>query len=263
MAQREITIGLGLFSIDIRMQSDELFQRLASYYRDFLTDQEAIISIKTTVSSGEADIPTLPKVSPHTIEFNEPTYRGVVNWRTKEAYLSMQVKHPLIGIDYFLRVTSALVAYYLGGLMVHAAGVELDGKAYLFLGHSGAGKTTTARNSPDGSVLNDDLLVLYPKEGAWIVFATPFYNPTQVRPRPGSAPLAKTLYLVKDTSIYLESTPQAQALAEMIACVPILCAHPDYLREIMKRCQKILNTIPYYRLHLLPNDSYWEVLLER
>lgn len=39
---------------------------------------------------------------------------------------------------------SAAILEQAGGLLMHAAGVELDGLAYLFIGPSGAGKTTAA-----------------------------------------------------------------------------------------------------------------------
>ncbi|MCX8062356.1 MAG: hypothetical protein N3D16_07230 [Anaerolineales bacterium] len=261
MSQNLLSVSFGLFSIGILIDDQLFTKRLATFYRSFLTDQAPVITVHVSVLEGDAEIPLVPKVSPNRIEFEQDGYQGVVDWQTKSAFLVQKVKNPLVGVDYFLRIVGGLAAFDLGGLMIHAAGVERDGKAYLFLGHSGAGKTTTARNSPAGSVLNDDLLVLYPFEGHWYAAATPFYNPTQNRPRPGCAPIEKVLYLVKDRRVYLEPTPQAQALAEMVACVPILTVEPYYLKEFLQRCQQILSAIPYYRLHLLPDDSYWSVLL--
>lgn len=261
MEWAEMRVNLGPFSIGLLTDDQKIYTQLTAFYRDFLTDQVPLLTATTSVLRGEAGIPTVPKVSKDRIEFDEVGYQGVIDWQGKNAFLNLEVRNPLIGIDYFLRVTAAVIAFYTGGLMVHAAGVEREGKAYVFLGYSGAGKTTTARNSPNGSVLNDDLLVLYPSEDCWIAAATPFYNPTQNRPRPGCAPIAKMLYLVKDKEVYLEPTPQAQALAEMVACVPVLTVEPFYLKELLKRCQHLLSRIPYDRLHLLPDASYWSILL--
>ncbi|PWH17218.1 MAG: hypothetical protein DDG59_08245 [Anaerolineae bacterium] len=258
----EVRVGFGLFSIALLTNDERISQRLADFYQSFLTDQVPLITLETTVLKGEAEVPSVPKVTPQRVEFDEEGYQGGINWQEKSAFLTLAVKNPLIGIDYFLRVVAALAAFHLGGLMMHAAGVERDGKGYLFLGYSGAGKTTTARNAPVGSVLNDDLLVIYAIEGRWYAAATPFYNPTQNRPHPGSAPIAKLSYLVKDQKVYLEEVPQAQALAEVVACVPVLTVEPFYLREILERSRQLLKAVPYYHLHLLPDSSYWSVLLE-
>lgn len=257
-----IKVSLGPFSVGIMTGDDTFSQQMSAFYRDFLTDQKPILAVRVDNLFGDAEIPLLPKVFPERIEFDQQGYQGVIDWQTKSASLIQAVKHPLIGLDYFLRVVTAIGAFYTGGLMLHAAGVEREGKAYLFLGYSGAGKTTTARNSPPGSVLNDDLLVLYRSNGVWMAGSTPFHNPTQNRPRPGSAPIAKMSYLVKDKEVYLEPTPQAQALAEIVACVPVLTVETTYLKEYLQRAQEILRYVPYYHLHLLPDDSYWSILLE-
>ncbi len=262
MVDDGIMVSLGPFSVGIMTDDAHLSQQTIDFYRDFLTDQEPILTVRVDNLSGDAEIPLLPKVFPERIEFDQRGYQGVIDWQTKSASLIQAVKHPLMGLDYFLRVTTAVVAFYAGGLMLHAAAVEREGKAYLFLGYSGAGKTTTARNAPAGSVLNDDLVVLLRSDVGWIVWATPFHNPTQNRPRAGSAPIAKMLYLIKDIKVSLEPPLQGQALAEMVACVPVLTVEPSYLKEYLKRCQEILRCIPYYHLHLLPDDSYWSILLE-
>ncbi len=262
MNEGELRVNLGAFAIGIWTDSEKVYQRLRDFYRNFLTSEKPILTICAEILKGDAEVPTLPKVSPHRIAFDAESYSGEVDWQSKRALLTLAVKNPVLGVDYFLRVACILTAYHVGGLMVHAAGVEREGKAFLFLGYSGAGKTTTARNSPPGSVLNDDLLILHPVNGRWNAFSTPFYNPTQVVPRPGYAGLAKLLYLVKDTSVYLESIGQAQALAEMVACVPTLTVEPFYLKGILARCSEILNSTPYFHLHLKPDDSYWQLLIE-
>ena len=49
-----------------------------------------------------------------------------------------------LAIGRLLEGLSAAILEQAGGLLLHAAGVELDGLAYLFIGPSGAGKTTAA-----------------------------------------------------------------------------------------------------------------------
>ena len=64
----------------------------------------------------------------------------------------------------FFRVLAAYRVQELGGAILHCAGIVRDGRAYLFLGRSGAGKTTVSRLSLAAGleVLSDDLNVLWP-----------------------------------------------------------------------------------------------------
>lgn len=86
----------------------------------------------------------------------------------------------------------------LGGMLVHASGVAIGGRGYLFLGDSGAGKSTTASLleevlGPD-CVYSDDRIVLRQVEGEWRMFGTPWHG-TLPRARAGSLPLAGLCFL--------------------------------------------------------------------
>lgn len=54
-----------------------------------------------------------------------------------------------------------------GGLVLHAAGVELDGRASLFIGPSGAGKTTAANHCPGARWMARDRAAVYPTRLGW------------------------------------------------------------------------------------------------
>jgi hypothetical protein len=63
------------------------------------------------------------------------------------------------------------------GLMVHACGIEHEGKGYLFCGHSTHGKTTMARLwAGQGSTLNDDRVVLRHRDGRVWMYGTPWHG---------------------------------------------------------------------------------------
>lgn len=54
-----------------------------------------------------------------------------------------------------------------GGLVLHAAGVEIDGRASLFIGPSGAGKTTAANHCQGARWMARDRAVVYPTPLGW------------------------------------------------------------------------------------------------
>jgi len=65
------------------------------------------------------------------------------------------------------------------GVMIHACGVELNGKGYLFAGESGAGKSTIANlwaAENDVLVLSDDRTVVRPRGKDIWMYGTPWHG---------------------------------------------------------------------------------------
>ncbi len=197
---------------------------------------------------------------PQGARFEAPGFRGHMDLRAGEGALAVASKAPLEEVEYYLRILYALLAFRAGGALFHAAGVVRAGAAYLFFGPSGAGKTTAASLSRRGQVLNDDLLLLMPSPRGWLAHATPFWNPTQVQPRRGRAPVRALLRLVQAPRVALQPLSGGRALAECMACFPVLTTHPRYAAELFRRAQSLLSAVPAYWLHFRKDDSFWSVL---
>jgi hypothetical protein len=257
------TLGIGSLGVTANLNKPDLAKNLQNCYRDFplkgvprlqvdirLSGQERNSAIQNTglvFENGE-------------LRFTAPGFEGSIQEREGIGQLSLSSQQPAEDIEYFLRVAYALLAFQAGGVMLHAAGILRTGKAYLFFGHSGSGKTTVSRLSTDDMVLNDDLIILMPNRAGWKVFGTPFWNPTQVKPTPQQAPLAGLFRLVQDRQVYLEKISASTALAELIANVPVIPADLSRTPELIERLKDILVTTPVQRLHFLPDPSFWNII---
>jgi len=71
-----------------------------------------------------------------------------------------------VSINSFLRILYSLALVETRGLVVHAASLVRDGRAYLFSGRSGSGKTTVARLSTDATLLSDELSIVRMTKGS-------------------------------------------------------------------------------------------------
>jgi hypothetical protein len=134
----------------------------------------------------------------------------------------------------FLRVLVAYRLLELGGAVLHSAGVVKDGAAFLFLGRSGAGKTTAARLSlaRGAEVLSDDLNALViggarGGAGGCVVLKLPFTGDLGERRalRP-PVPLGGLLRLAQDSADALAPLSRAETLACLLACAPFVNVDP-------------------------------------
>ena len=257
------TLQIANLNISVSCQPPILNQKLRERYRQFLSDAQPEL---------EANIQVSGRLRPHAllergtqfhgdcVQFTAPGFQGKIDPTLNTAHLQLSSATPIEDIDYFIRVIYAVLAFKAGGFLFHSAGIVREGRAILFFGHSGSGKTTITRLSTSYQTLNDDLLVILPVGDVWIVHGTPFWNPTQSPPSNQHAPLAGLFRLVQDKEVYLKEMSQSQALAELAGSVPVISLSNKHLPTLLTRLNTLANDTPIYHLHFLPDDSFWNVI---
>ncbi|MGA9508945.1 MAG: hypothetical protein WBV55_10025, partial [Candidatus Sulfotelmatobacter sp.] len=79
-------------------------------------------------------------------------------WEPAERRGSIRQNANPYSIDAVLRIVHTLVLAKQGGFLLHSASAIRNGKAFLFAGISGAGKTTISRLAPhDATLLTDEI----------------------------------------------------------------------------------------------------------
>jgi hypothetical protein len=174
----------------------------------------------------------------------------------------------------FLRVLVAYRLLELGGAVLHSAGVVKDGAAFLFLGRSGAGKTTAARLSlaRGAEVLSDDLNALViggarggacGGAGGVVVLKLPFTGDLGERRalRP-PVPLGGLLRLAQDSTDALAPLSRAETLACLLACAPFVNVDP-HRRERLEQVLLALAAAAAPRAFTLRfslSGGFWSIL---
>jgi hypothetical protein len=128
---------------------------------------------------------------------------------------------PIFPLEYPLDELVMMHRLALGeGVEVHALGLaDQDGRGYLFLGHSGAGKSTTARlwmKQPGVKLLSDDRIILRKHDDRFWMYGTPWHGDAGVA-SPDRAPLSAVFLLEQHSTDELAPVPASKAAAELFA----------------------------------------------
>jgi hypothetical protein len=153
------------------------------------------------------------------------------------------------------------------GVEVHAAGMrDSNGIGYLFLGHSGAGKSTTTRlwnQQHSMTVLSDDRIILRETDGEIWMHGTPWH---------GEAAFAAPDKAQIDRLFILEHAPESvlanritpirggRAVGEIMARSFLPFYDAAALENTMSFLQEIVAAIPCYRLEFRPEGSAVEAV---
>jgi len=137
---------------------------------------------------------------------------------------------PIYPLEYPLDELAMMHRLALGaGIEVHALGLaDENGSGYLFLGHSGAGKSTTARlwqQQRGVRLLSDDRIILREQNGAILMYGTPWHGDAGVASG-DSAPLSAVFLLEQAPADELVPLSQSKAAAELFARAFV----PHYLK---------------------------------
>lgn len=142
------------------------------------------------------------------------------------------------------------------GLMLHASAVVHDGKAYLFSGHSGAGKSTHTRMwqqvfGPNVRVINDDKPALRRIDGKWIAYGTPWCGKDGINQNL-KAPLAGICFMKKADHNAIRRMTSREAMQEILA--QTIRRYPSHqgMEKLFALMDLLLREIPVYELENLP-----------
>ena len=138
-----------------------------------------------------------------------------------------------------------------GALMLHAAVIEVDGKAYAFCAPSGTGKSTHIRlwRERFGSrvrIVNGDKPLLREKDGVFFVYGTP-WSGKEGWNRNVSAPLAGICFLTRSTENVIERIAPDVAIEGLFRQL-LKPADAASLMNTMHLADVLLSTVPVYRL---------------
>jgi hypothetical protein len=150
---------------------------------------------------------------------------------------------------------------------IHSAALVRGGKGYLFLGDSGAGKSSLSDISDGAVVLSDDSPILGKRNGDYHVFSSPYH---QIDPSKGldkeaigkSARVEGLYFLCKDERLYLDAVVREEAVSM------ILMRYILFFSYLSGRAKSILfdlilelcHRLPIHNLHFCLGQDVWGLI---
>lgn len=150
-----------------------------------------------------------------------------------------------------------------GGALLHSAAVARDGEGLLFVGRSGAGKSTVAGQALERGldVLSDELAALIPRPGGAAVAALPFAGDLEpVRDPAPPLPLGRVLLLAQAPHDALSPVPASLAVAAAAVCAPWVNGDPHAGPRLLDNLARLLGGVPAARLEFRRAGTFWPLL---
>ena len=184
-------------------------------------------------------------------EFNPSTARGRIE----------QTINPY-SLDSVLRIVHTLLLARKGGFLIHASSAIRNGRAFLFSGVSGAGKTTMARLAPpDAALLTDEISYVTLQDGRYTAVGTPFFGELARVGENLRAPIECVYLLSKGPENKIEPVVGGAAVRGLLANILFFARDPEFVKLVFDAAVEFVKLVPIRRLTFVPDSHVWELIV--
>jgi hypothetical protein len=168
-------------------------------------------------------------------------------------------------IDPFEYPLDGLILYYLSvinnDIMIHASGVNYEGRGHLFSGVSGKGKTTMARlwDNNGATVIHDDRLIIRKSGTGYLMYNTPVYN----NDMPLSSSLDRVFIIEHGRENKMIPLKEASAVSQVMAnCIQHSWGQAT-ISNLLQSVSGLCRLIPTSTLFFKPEKSIIDFIQEK
>jgi len=263
VAEHDICVEIGGLPILLK-NADARFQRkMRERYSGFVSERpadcclEVILCSKDRSGTSDADIRV--ERSAQLWRITRGDFEAEWDPHTRRGWVR-QTANPY-SIDTALRIIHSLELAAQGGFLLHSSSVIRNGRAFLFSGVSGAGKTTISRLAPgDATLLTDEISYVRPDGSAFRAFGTPFAGELAKPGENVSAPIAELFLLAKGPDNHVEDVHPANAARALLRNVLFFADDSRLTTALLNTACDFVSRVPVRRLTFYPDHRVWDLI---
>jgi len=265
LAERsDVIVEIGGLPIRLRSEDPSFVRLIQMRYAGYVSASEEatfdfeIELVPPGIDSGDQDLSVrwdsgrwLMERGDFRAEFNPSTARGRI----------AQSINPY-SLDSVLRIVHTLLLARKGGFLVHASSAIRNGRAFLFAGVSGAGKTTMARLAPpDAALLTDEISYVTRPDGRYFAVGTPFFGELARAGENLRAPIECVYLLAKGLENKIEPIMGAEAVRGLLGNILFFAQDAEFVKLVFDAAFDFVSRVPVRRLTFVPDRRIWELVV--
>ena len=260
---RELVINIGQLPIRIIVENPKYQTLLVDRYGEFLNiGDEADITLELQLTgdqnlSPDDDVKVRVRNGRWIMERGD--FSAEFNPETRSGWIR-QAATPY-AIDTVLRILHGLLLAREGGFLLHAASAIRNGKAFIFSGLSGAGKTTISGLAPrDATLLTDEISYIRGEDKRFIACGTPFAGELARLGVNETAPIEAVYLLAQGPENRIDAIDSAEALQRVLRNILFFAEDPGLVSAVFDSACRFVEQVPVRLLTFYPDERVWDMI---
>ena len=257
-----ITLKIGESAVRLCSGNDRFRKILEARYAEYLTS-EAHPWLQFNV-----EVTTHKEITKDGLEVSKRADAWLVErgdfsawWKPETGCGELRQSANLYSLDTLLRIVHSIALAENGGFLLHAASAVRHGRAYVFCGVSGAGKTTLSRLAPpDVQVLSDEISYVTRDGRTYRAYGTPFSGELACVGENISAPIVGLFFLEKSSANGLIQVGPTAALRALLRNILFLAQEPELVEQVFDSALHFVSGVPIRRMQFTPDARAWELI---
>ncbi len=261
--QETVSIEIGGMPIALRTHDPSFRRLIENRYAGFVgTSQSSHVNFEIDLCEPSES------AANDDLEVKIEAGEWLLDWGDLQASWNPNTNHGRIrqscnpySIDCALRIVHTLILARQGGFLVHAASAIRGGKAFLFSGVSGAGKTTISRLAPpDATLLTDEISYVRREGNQYMAYGTPFAGELARVGENCSAPLSALFLLEKGSQNRIEPIGTTEAIQRLLRNILFFADDAELVNLVFQSACEFASLVPIHRLVFVPDQRVWDII---